>query len=235
MNSFDQRSRFAGVALSSSSFMSRVYFWMMLGLLISGGVAFQLASDPQRVMELISNKLFWYGLFFLQIAAVICLSAMIQRMSIMLAASLYLAYAILTGITFSSIFLVYSIGSISQAFFITAFGFLGLSMYGFATKRDLGPIGSFCTMGLFGLIGLMLVTIFFPSTQTYGVSMTINVLAIVIFSGLTAYDTQKIKSYNFAGASAEQAKKEAIRGALMLYLDFINLFLAVLRLTGDRR
>jgi len=237
MNSFDQRGNYrqVGVALSTSSFMSRVYFWMMLGLLLSGIVAFQVASNPDRVISLVSNKLFFYGLFILQFGAVIALSAFINRMSIMLATSLYLGYTILTGITFSTIFLVYSIPSISQAFFITAFSFAGLSMFGYVTKRDLGPIGSFCMMGLFGLIGLMLVTMFFPSTQTYGVMMTINIASIVIFAGLTAYDTQKIKNYNYASASPEQAKKEAIRGALMLYLDFINLFLSILRLTGDRR
>jgi FtsH-binding integral membrane protein len=237
MNSFDRGSNFrqAGVALTNSSFMSRVYMWMMLGLVLSGGVAYAVASDPARVMDLIRNPLLFYGLIILQFGAVIALSAFINRMSVMFAGSLYLGYAILTGITFSTIFVVYSMPSISQAFFITAFSFAGLSVFGFVTKRDLSPIGSFCMMGLFGLIGLIIVTMIFPSTQTYGVMMTINVASILIFAGLTAYDTQKLKNFNSAIANPEQAKREAIRGALMLYLDFINLFLAILRLTGDRR
>lgn len=237
MNSFDRGGNFrqAGMALTNASFMSRVYMWMMLGLVLSGGVAYSVASDPARVIDLIRNPLLFYGLIILQFGAVIALSAFINRMSVMFAASLYLGYAILTGITFSTIFLVYSLPSISQAFFITAFSFAGLSVFGFVTQRDLSPIGSFCMMGLFGLIGLMLVTMIFPSTQTYGVMMTINVAAIFIFAGLTAYDTQKLKNFNSAIASPEQAKRETIRGALMLYLDFINLFLAILRLTGDRR
>jgi len=223
------------MAASTSGFMNRVYFWMMLGLLLSGMVAYSVASNPVRVANLFNNSFVWIGLIVLQFAAVIMLSAFINRMSLMLAVSMFLGYTILTGITFSGIFLAYSIASISQAFFITAFSFGGLSMFGFITKRDLGPVGQFCMMGLFGVIGLMLLAFIFPSMMGNGMMMLINVASIIIFAGLTAYDTQKLKMYSQAIGDPEQAKKEAVRGALMLYLDFINLFLAILRLTGDRR
>jgi FtsH-binding integral membrane protein len=156
-------------------------------------------------------------------------------MSALLTTVIYLGYAALSGITFSVIFIAFTKESIYQAFFITAFAFTGLSVFGFITKRDLGPLGSFCMTGLFGLIGFILITFLFPSILTNAVSMTIDVLAILIFSGLTAYDTQKIKNFNVANGTEDVVKKAAISGALMLYLDFINLFLSILRLFGDRR
>ena len=218
---------------SNATFMSRVYFWMMLGLVISGGVAYQMANTPGLVAKLYSNTFLWVGLIVLQFAAVLCLSAWINRMSMMLTTTLYLGYAALSGATFSVIFLAFTSQSITQTFFITAFAFTGLSLFGFLTKRDLGPLGSFCMIGLFGLIGFMLVTMLFPSMMTNAVSMTINTLGILIFAGLTAYDTQRIKSLNYG--SPELAQKGAISGALMLYLDFINLFLNLLQLVGDRK
>jgi uncharacterized protein len=236
MNSFQRpNSRQMDVATTTATFMSRVYFWMMAGLVLSGLVAYALATDPQRVINLVNNKLLFFGIIILQFGAVIVLSTLINSMSIMLTTSLYLGYAILSGVTASIIFLVYSAASISQAFFLTAFSFLGLSMFGYMTKRDLGPIGTFCMMGLFGLIGIMFISFFVSSMQTGTFSMVVNVCAIIIFAGLTAYDTQKIKNYNGGLVTSEQAKKAAISGALMLYLDFINLFLSILRLTGDRR
>lgn len=218
---------------SNATFMSRVYFWMMLGLVISGGVAYQMANTPTLIAKLYSNTFLWIGLIVLQFAAVIALSAWINRMSMMLTTSLYLAYAALTGVTFSVVFIAFTSQSITQTFFITAFAFTGLSLFGMLTKRDLGPLGSFCMIGLFGLIGFILVAMLFPSIRTNAVSMTINTLGILIFAGLTAYDTQRIKSFNYG--SAELAQKGAISGALMLYLDFINLFLNLLQLVGDRK
>lgn len=220
---------------SNAMFMSRVYFWMMLGLLLSGVVAYEVASTPALVTKIFSHSLVWIGLIVVQFAAVISLSALINRMSAVLTTLIYLGYAALSGVTFSIIFLVFTSQSISEAFFITAFAFIGLSLFGFITKRDLGPLGSFCMTGLFGLIGFIFVTFLFPSILTNAVSLTINALTILIFSGLTAYDTQKIKNFNMIGGDPEMVKKAAISGALMLYLDFINLFLSILRLFGDRR
>ena len=228
-------SRQRASALPNATFMSRVYFWMMLGLLITGVVAYEAANTPSVVNYLFTHTYIMIGLIILQLGAVIVLSAAINRMSIALATTVYASYTALTGLTFSSIFLVYTAQSIAQVFFITAFAFTGLSLFGYATKRDLGPLGSFCMTGLFGLIGFMLVVMFFPSLQTTAVSLTINTLGILIFAGLTAFDTQKIKQFNTPNASAEELRKRTILGALTLYLDFINLFLNLLRLFGERR
>lgn len=223
------------LAQSNATFMSRVYFWMMLGLAISGIVAYEMANTPELMSRLVSNSFLWIGLIVLQLAAVICLSALINKMSLALTTFLYLGYAALSGVTFSVIFLAFTQQSISQAFFITAFAFIGLSAFAFITKRDLGPLGSFCMTGLFGLIGFIIVTMIFPSILTNAVSMAINVLAILIFSGLTAYDTQKLKNFNISYGPGDMVSKAAISGALMLYLDFINLFLNILNLFGERR
>lgn len=222
------------LAQSNAAFMSRVYFWMMLALVISGGVAYFVGNSPGIITPLYSNSWLWIGLIILQLAAVVCLSAFINKLSYGLTMLLFIGYAALSGVTFSVIFIVFTQTSIAQAFFISAIAFIGISIYGFTTKRDLGPLGTFCMTGLFGLIGFIIVTLIFSSILTNAVSMTINVLAILIFAGLTAYDTQKIKSFNVSDAP-ELAKKAAISGALMLYLDFINLFLSLLNLFGSRR
>ena len=140
------------------------------------------------------------------------------------------------GTTLSTIFLVYEMGSIQGAFFCTSAAFAGLSFFGLVTKRDLGPIGTFCHMALWGLIAFGLLSIFFPSMQSGGMGILYNVAGILIFAGLTAYDTQKIKEMNIIGnEGTEEDQKEAIYGALTLYLDFLNLFLHILRLMGNRR
>lgn len=222
------------IARENASFMSRVYLWMMIGLVISGAVAFEIASQPAIVNSLLSNGLTLIVLFVLQIGAVLYLTARIDKMTSTTATLVYILYTALSGVTLSVIFLAYTAESLTQAFFVTAFAFTGLSVFGYVTKRDLGPVGSFCMTGLFGLIGLTLIMMIFPSTATYSLSMTANACGVLIFAGLTAYDTQRIKSFNMIGSSAEIAKKQAIHGALILYLDFINLFLQLLRLFGRR-
>ncbi len=222
-------------AAATASFMSRVYFWMMAGIFISGVTAFAVASTPNLIRLLTENSILFIGIVVLQLVAVIALSAAVQRMSLAMAAACYAFYATLVGLTFSVLLLVYTMESISLTFFTTAFAFGGLSAVGYMSKRDLGPIGSFCTMGLFGLLAVILIGVFVPSIMTNSMQLTISVLGILIFSGLTAYDTQKIKALQYQFASEEDAKKGAIRGALILYLDFINLFISLLRLMGDRR
>ncbi len=223
------------LARANASFMSRVYLWMMIGLALSGITAYTLASSPSAMMALMSHRFGVMGIIVLQIGAVLCLSAFINRMSAMLTTSVYLAYSLLSGITLSLVCISFTGASVAEAFFITAFGFVGLSAFGLITKRDLGPLGTFCMTGLFGLIGFVLITMLFPSIRTTAVNMTINTLGLLIFAGLTAYDTQKIKSLNMSGFGGEIAHKAAISGALMLYLDFINIFLNVLNLLGNRR
>jgi uncharacterized protein len=171
----------------------------------------------------------------LQLVAVIALSGWVQKMSIATASFVYALYATLVGLTFSVIFLVYTMASISATFFVTSFAFAGLSLIGYTTKRDLGPIGTFCFIGLFGMIGVMLLSLFIPSMMSNSMELALSVIGILIFAGLTAYDTQRIKSLQLQYTTSTQARKGAIYGALILYLDFINLFINLLRLMGDRR
>jgi len=179
--------------------------------------------------------LFW-ALIIAQLGAVAALSFLINKINGAVATVIYIAYAALTGLTLSSIFLLYTGSSIAQVFGVTAFGFAGLSFFGLVTKRDLGPVGSFCMMGLFGLIGFALLSMFFPSLMGAGGSFVFSIVGIIVFAGLTAYDTQRIKAMNVPGSEGtDGARKTAIFGALTLYLDFINLFLSLLRLTGRRR
>lgn len=216
-----------------SAFMSRVYTWMTLGILVTGIVSYWIGNNPAIVKQVFANQVFFWLVIIAQFGAVIYLSAMINRISAAAAAITFLAYSALTGVTLSFIFVAYTQQSIASAFVATAAGFGGLSLFGYTTKRDLGPIGSFLMMGLFGLIAIMLLSLFIPSLMGSGMQLFISVAGVVIFAGLTAYDTQRIKA--FASAPAQVLGQQAVLGALVLYLDFINLFLNLLRLMGDRR
>jgi FtsH-binding integral membrane protein len=216
-----------------SLFMSRVYGWMMLGIFLTGLVSFLVGNNPELVTKIFMNKPFFWAVIIVQFLAVIYLSAMINRISAPAAAITFLMYSALTGLTLSMIFVLYSQESIASAFAVTAISFGGLSMYGYVTRRDLGPIGSFCIMGLFGVIGLIVLSLFIPGLRSDTMQMVISVAGIIIFAGLTAYDTQRIK--NLANSPDLKVNQQAIYGALILYLDFINLFLNLLRLMGQRR
>jgi FtsH-binding integral membrane protein len=173
-----------------------------------------------------------------QIGVVVTLSAAVARLSAGLAMGLFLGYAALTGVTLSTLFLIYTRDSIAGVFLSTAFGFAGLSLMGYTTKRDLGPLGAFCGMALFGLIGWGLLSFFFPSLLGGQAGTAYSAVGVLIFAGLTAYDTQRIKAMatsDVYGVGLGMESKAAIVGALALYLDFINLFLSLLRLFGDRR
>ena len=208
---------------------------MTVGILLTGSVAMVFASDLELVYAVASNKILYWGLFIAQLGLVMWLSAGINKMNSMMATCLFLVYASLTGVTLSVISLVYTQESIASAFFTTAAGFAGLSAYGFFTKRDLGPVGNFCQMGLWGLVGFSILSIFFPSMMGTTASKVYSLVGIVVFAGLTAYDTQAIKAMALQARSAEDHHKGAILGALKLYLDFINLFLFILRMSGSRR
>lgn len=201
---------------------------MTAGLSVTGIVAWSVGRNEELALAVVQNRPLFWALVIAQLGAVIFLSTMIRRLSAVSAALIYSAYAALTGVTLSVIFLMYTGESIVQVFGLTAFSFAGLSAFGFATKRDLGPVGSFCAMGLFGMIGFGLLSVLFPSLMTAGASFVYSLVGIVVFAGLTAYDTQKIKAMRADGNGA-------IHGALTLYLDFINLFLSLLRLMGKRR
>lgn len=213
-------------------FMSKVYMWMTLGIFLTGCVAYGVTLSPELMYTLASNKILFYGLIIAELGLVLWLSAGINKMNAGMATAMFLLYAGLNGVTLSLFSLIYTAESIQSAFFTTAFSFAGLSAFGFFTKRDLGPVGSFCSMGLFGLVGFAILSIFFPQMMSGTASKVYGLVGIVVFAGLTAYDTQAIKS--MAPHSGDH-HKGAIMGALKLYLDFINLFLFILRMQGKRR
>ena len=224
------------IAEENARFMAGVYKWMCFGILLTFGISYFVSITPSLIQTIVANKFVFYGLIIAQLGAVIYLSMAIKKMSAMMATFIYLLYAALTGLTLSVIFLVYTQESIQSAFLLTAFSFAGLSVFGYVTQRDLGPIGTFCHMGLWGMIGFGIISLFFPSLMTSTASKVYGIVGVVVFSGLTAYDTQKIKNSNIIGnEGTEEDHKETIFGALTLYLDFINLFLSILRLMGNRR
>lgn len=218
-----------------SQYMSKVYMWMTLGILLTGFVAYAVATNEEILYTIATNKILFYGMIIAEFGLVIWLSAGINKMNSMMATCMFMLYAALNGATLSIFSLIYTAESIQSAFFTTAFAFGGLSAFGFFTKRDLGPVGSFCSMGLFGLIGFAILSIFFPSMMGTTGSQIYGLVGIVVFAGLTAYDTQVIKNMAPTSQHPENFQKGAIMGALKLYLDFINLFLFILRMSGDRR
>jgi FtsH-binding integral membrane protein len=219
----------------TAGFMTRVYQWMAIGILITAGISSYIGTNESIAISIASNKILFWGVIIAQFGVVIGLSAMINRMSAVTAMGLFLLYSALTGVTFSTIFLVYSLPSIQSAFFTTAVGFAGLSAFGYITKRDLGPVGSFCMMGLFGLVGYSILAMFFPSMMGGNANFIYSLVGLIIFAGLTAYDTQKIKLMGQHAVDSDERQKVTVLGALTLYMDFINLFLMILRFTGDRR
>lgn len=211
------------------SYMLRVYNYMSLGLAITGLVAFTVAYTPALREIIFANQIVYYVVLFAPLALIFFVFK--PTMSASAAQTTYWVFSVLMGMSLASIFFVYTQDSIARVFFITAGTFAGTSLYGYTTKRDLTSIGSFLIMGLIGLIIASVVNLFLQSPALY---WALSVVGVLIFVGLTAYDTQRIrKSYDGADGS-EIATKKAIFGALHLYLDFINLFLFLLRLFGNR-
>jgi FtsH-binding integral membrane protein len=205
------------------------YRWMTLGLATTGLVALTIAHSPSALELLLGNRLLFYVLLFGQLGLVVALSSLAMRVSTGAAAAMFFAYAALTGVTFSTLFLVYTATSIAGTFFVTAGAFAGLSFFGTVTRRDLSPIGRFGFFAVIGLILASVVNIFLHST---GLQWLITFAGVLIFAGLTAYDTQRLKQMF---ASGEVHANLPLVGALTLYLDFINMFLFLLRIFGDRR
>ena len=219
--------------VSESSFISRVYLWMSLGLGVSGLASFWLLAQPQLLKAVFTNNLLLIGLIVAELGLVVWLSLAVLRMSAAMASTVFLGYSFLNGITLTSVFLVYTGASVLSTFFITAGTFLFFSVYGATTHKDLTSIGSLAMMGLFGVIIASLVNIFLKSSTLMWITTFIG---IAVFLGLIAYDTQKLKNIHARGfEGVDTQKKVAILGALTLYLDFINLFVLLLRLFGRRR
>lgn len=217
-----------------SAFVNRVYSWMSTGLAVTGAVAWYLGT--QKIEFVFKHANWFLPLMVVEVLLVMALGWMINKMNSFVAGALFFVYAALNGVTLSWIFLAYQIGSVANVFFVTCATFAGMSIYGYITKRDLTGIGSFCGMALWGLIIAGIINIFWHNDMA---QFVISCFGVLIFVGLTAYDTQKIKQLALAAADGEindeDAKKTAVIGALQLYLDFINLFLYLLRLFGRRR
>ena len=214
-----------------SEFIRRVYNWMGLGLVVTAVLALVTASNPAILKAVVGTPLF-FVLIIAELGLVIALSAAINRLSAATATMMFFVYSALNGVTLSVIFVAYAKADIANAFFATAGTFGAMSIYGYTTKRDLTEWGSFLMMGLFGVIIGSIVNMFFASTALY---WAITYIAVFIFIGLTAYDTQTIKQMAAGGfATEETERKGAVIGALRLYLDFINLFLLFLRIFGRR-
>ena len=206
-----------------NSFVQSVYQWMAVGLALTGFTAFYVANSESMVELIFGNQLIFFGLIIGELAMVWTLSARINKMQASTATMMFLAYSALNGVTLSSIFIVYAMSSIASTFFICSATFVACSVYGMTTKRDLTSFGSFFIMGLFGIIIASVINLFLRSSA---MQMIISYVGVIVFVGLTAYDTQKIKLMALTQPSDLEAgviRKGAIIGALELYLDFINL------------
>lgn len=214
------------------AYMLKIYNYMTLGLGITGVIAYFVARDPALVGAIMGNKLLFWGLVIAQFGVVIFLVTRIQHMSTRTAQLTFWGYAALTGLTLSGVFAAYTFESLARVFFITAGTFGAMSLYGYTTKRDLTGFGSFLMMGLIGIIIASLVNLFIQSSALMFIT---SLLGVLIFVGLTAYDTQKLKAMYYEIGHMSISENYAVVGALTLYLDFINLFVYLLRFLGDRR
>jgi FtsH-binding integral membrane protein len=212
--------------------MLSIYNYMASGVLLTGIVALLTSQSPAMMQLVFSGGPLTWIIMLSPLAIVLAMSFGANRMSTGTLQALYWGYAALMGVSLASIFVVYTGGSIAKTFFATAGAFAGLSLFGYTTKRDLSAMGAFMVMGLIGIILASVINLFFKST---GLDLAISVLGVLIFAGLTAWDTQKLKMMYFNVEGSDFAGKAVVLGALTLYLDFINMFLFLLRFLGDRR
>lgn len=221
------------VSLAFPALMRKVYLWMTLALVITGFTAFGIASNPGIAYAIVTNRLLFWGLIIAEFGLVIGISGAINKLSAVTATLLFVLYSIVNGATLSVIFMAYTLSSIASVFFITAGLFGVMAFIGYTTKTDLTSIGKILFMALIGIILATIVNLFVGSSM---LNMIVSYVGVVIFTGLTAYDSQKIKNmlYN-ADSMDEGMQKIALLGSLTLYLDFINLFLMLLRIFGGNR
>ncbi|AEE15084.1 protein of unknown function UPF0005 [Thermodesulfobium narugense DSM 14796] len=218
------------VALDVSGFFRGVFTWMFLGLLFTGVISYLVASNDSILRFILSNPILFYGIIALQFAAVITLSAAITKLPAEVAEFIFILYSTLTGVTFSTLFVIYTSSSIASTFFVTAISFGVMALLGYTTKADLTKMGTFMMAGLIAIIIGFIINIFLHSSALV---LLLSVVGVIVFLGLTAYDMQKLKKIYAAGLFDE--RKETVLGALTLYLDFINLFLMLLNIMGNRR
>ena len=213
--------------------MRKVYVWMALALVLTGVTAYGVATSPGLITAIATNKILFFGLIIAEFALVFGVSGAINRISLTTATLMFVAYSIINGALLSFLFLAYTMSSITSVFFITAGTFAVMAVIGYTTKKDLTSIGRILFMALIGIIIATLVNMFIGSS---GLNTIISYVGVLIFVGLTAYDSQKIKEMLVvAGDHGEAGQKLALLGALTLYLDFINLFIYLLRIFGQKR
>lgn len=213
--------------------MNKVYGLMSVGMLLTAGVAWSVGTSPAMVAAIFGTPLKWV-VMFAPLIMVFAFGALINRLSVAAAQLFFYVYAAVMGLSLSFIFAAYTSTSIATTFLVTSIAFAGLSLYGYTTKRDLSGMGTFLMMGLIGLVVASIVNIFLASSA---LAFAVSVIGVLIFAGLTAYDTQSIKNEYIAHAQqgdADWLGKSAIMGALRLYLDFINMFMFLLQFMGNR-
>lgn len=235
-NDYEMETAFRERELEASAalpvLMRKVYVWMTLALVITGFTAYAVAATPNLQQLVFANTWVLWGLIIAEVGLVIAINAAINKLSLAMATLLFILYSVINGATLSVIFVAYSIGTISKVFFITAGTFAVMAFIGYVTKTDLSKMGKILFMALIGIIIATVVNIFVKSS---GLDMILSYVGVLVFVGLTAYDTQKIKQMLWqAGDVSETSQKVALLGALSLYLDFINLFLYLLRIFGRR-
>jgi FtsH-binding integral membrane protein len=223
------------VQVRVNSFVRSVYNWMAIGLALTGFIAYAVANIPEVRNVIFGSSIVFFGLIITQLALVFIISSRIYRMQAGTATALFIVYSALNGATLSAIFLAYAQSTITSTFFVCAGTFVACSIYGWTTRRDLTSMGGFLTMGLIGIVIASLVNLFIQSSA---ISIVVSYIGVLVFVGLTAYDTQDIKKMAMSqpdSIDAGSVRKGAILGALKLYLDFINLFLMLLRIFGGGR
>lgn len=228
-----KQERSLSIAEASSLLMRKVYLWMTLALVITGVTAYGVATSPGILQMIFGNTVLFWGLIIAEFGLVFAISSAINRLSLTVATLLFVLYSVVNGATLSFILILYTSESVANVFFITAATFGVMSLVGYTTKTDLSSMGKILFMALIGLIIATIVNLFIGSS---GLNMIISYVGVLIFVGLTAYDTQKIKKMLAEAPDAgEYMQKIALLGALTLYLDFINLFIYLLRILGDRK
>lgn len=232
LNYQNAATREAEVAAAFPALMRKVYLWMTMAMVITGLTAYLVATNINIISFIYSNQAVMWGLIIAELAIVIGVTAAINKLSLPVATLLFVLYSVINGALLSSIFLIYTMSSIATVFFITAATFGAMSLFGYFTKQDLTSWGKILMMALVGLIIATVVNLFVKSS---GLEMIVSYVGVLIFVGLTAYDTQKIKQMCLQAPDAgESMQKLALLGALSLYLDFINLFIYLLRIFGRR-
>ena len=216
------------------TYMAQVYGWMTVGLLLTAFIAWYAANSSAFMELLYTNRIFFFGLVIVQLAVVFVLSGLVNRLSAGVMTTLFMLYSVLTGLTLSSIFIIYTASSIASTFVVTGGMFGVMSLWGYTTKRDLSGWGNMLFMALIGIILASLVNFWLKSEA---LMWAVTYIGVVVFVGLTAYDTQKLKNIGeqIDVRDSSNLRKYSILGALTLYLDFINLFLMLLRILGNRR